>query len=422
MDELSKMNYNIEPENALLIQSGGYLMFDHKKVLIELRTLVIFREIQEDPVMRSLENFCVALQVREGAQEAYSVFLHHLYQKGGDLGNHLLHLVINSENFYVRQKGLHIDTEIKKCLDWELNIFQSWSQWKPSSLILEMKIAGVKELRFFPSFHNTSHSFASRFYTRMQEIETAGYGIFSQYTMFQLWEHQLRPIRNPDTQSLASLVGYEKERSKLLANTQSFLAGKSATNALLYGDAGTGKSSTIKALVNEYHPQGLRLIEIKKRQLDAIPELMDTLSENPLKFIIFIDDLTFSRYDENFGSLKSLLEGGASAQNRNVLIYATSNRRHLVRETMEERQGTEIHESDTIQDTIGLASRFGLTVTFQRPNRKAYLEIVAHYAKEYDLFMDPEEMKNSAEAYALRSGGRSPRAAKQFVQLEKGLS
>ncbi|HPD89870.1 MAG TPA: DUF815 domain-containing protein, partial [Bacillota bacterium] len=133
----------------------------------------------------------------------------------------------------------------------------------------------------------------------------------------------MKPVRNPDPQTLSSLVGYERERKLLLTNTRAFLDGKTASNALLYGDAGTGKSSTIKALANEYQSQGLRLIELKKKQLHELPGLTEQLAENPLKFVLFIDDLTFSQPDENFGALKSVLEGGAAAQGKNILIYAT---------------------------------------------------------------------------------------------------
>jgi hypothetical protein len=396
-------------------------MLDYKKALMEIKTLVIFRDIREDFVIKSLEEFFRLAMNQENLEEAYAVFLHHLYQKGGDFGKHLLNIVLNSNNFYVRQRGPKTQPEINRCLAWELAVFQSWSQWNPH-WFLEVIRPGKKPGEFLPSFENTAYDFNGEFTKRIEELETKGYGIFSQYTMFQLGESGLRPIGNPDLQTLSSLVGYEREKKILVANTKSFLTGKPASNALLYGDAGTGKSSTVKALVNEFQNQGLRLVELKKRQLNNLPGLMEELSENPLKFILLIDDLTFSQADENFAALKSLLEGSASVQSKNVLIYATSNRLHLVRETMEERQGTEIHENDSIQETMGLANRFGLTVTYHRPDRETYLDIVSYYAKEYDLNMEIKERSARAETYALRNGGRSPRAAKQFVQLEKGLS
>lgn len=387
----------------------------------QLKCLVIFREARNDSVVQSFETFLDSLQTQQNVEENYASFIYYLYQNGGDLGKHLSQLVLNMETFYLQKASSRNNAHIQQCHQHELSFFEKWSQLSPS-IIMEWVTPFSSSLGSLPSFENTAHSFQNLYQEKLAHLSTRGYGIFSQYTMFQFTENGLKPVRNPDPQSLSSLVGYERERKLLLANTRAFLDGKTASNALLYGDAGTGKSSTIKALANEYQSQGLRLIELKKKQLHGLPVLTEQLAENPLKFILFIDDLTFSQPDENFGALKSVLEGGAAAQGKNILIYATSNRRHLVRESMEQRLGTELHENDTIQETIGLAGRFGLTITYQRPDRKTYLEIVAHYAKEYHLDMDPKQQETRAEAYALRNGGRSPRAAKQFVQLEKGLS
>ena len=188
---------------------------------------------------------------------------------------------------------------------------------------------------------------------------------------------------------------------------------------LLYGDAGTGKSSTIKAVCNHYAAQGLRLVEVKKNQIFQIPHIAEELSSNPLKFVLFIDDLSFTSNDDNFSALKAILEGGVFACGKNIAIYATSNRRHLVKETMGDRAGDELHVNDTIQETMSLAARFGLTITYQRPDKDDYLSIVKNLALQYGLSLSQEELFRKAEAYALRSGGRSPRAAKQFVELQK---
>ena len=387
----------------------------------QLKCLVIFREARNDSVIQSFETFLDSLQTQQNVEENYASFIYYLYQNGGDLGNHLSQLVLNMETLYLQKASSRNNPHIQQCHQHELSFFEKWSQLS-HSIIMEWVTPFSSSLGSLPSFENTAHSLQNLYHEKLAHLSTRGYGVFSQYTMFQFTENGLKPVRNPDPQTLSSLVGYERERKLLLTNTRAFLDGKTASNALLYGDAGTGKSSTIKALANEYQSQGLRLIELKKKQLHELPGLTEQLAENPLKFVLFIDDLTFSQPDENFGALKSVLEGGAAAQGKNILIYATSNRRHLVRESMEQRFGTELHENDTIQETIGLAGRFGLTITYQRPDRKTYLEIVAHYAEEYGLDMDPKQQETRAEAYALRNGGRSPRAAKQFVQLEKGLS
>ena len=161
------------------------------------------------------------------------------------------------------------------------------------------------------------------------------------------------------------------------------------------------------------------LLEVKKNELYELPDILDELSGNPLKFIIFIDDLSFSSNDDNFAALKAILEGGVASCGKNVLIYATSNRRHLVKETMTERQGDELYLNDTLQETMSLAARFGLTITFQKPGKDDYLSIVKHLAKQYGVSMDEEELCIKAEAFAIRCNGRSPRTAKHFIELQK---
>ena len=197
------------------------------------------------------------------------------------------------------------------------------------------------------------------------------------------------------------------------------LAGKPANNVLLYGDAGTGKSSAIKAIANTFAEEGLRLVEVKKNQLYQIPDLMDSLAANPLKFILFIDDLSFTSNDDNFAALKAILEGSVGGRAHNIAVYATSNRRHLIKETLTDRTGDDIHESDTRQELMSLSARFGLTITFASPDRDRYLYIVGQLAKQYGLEMDERELNVRSEAFAIRMGGRSARVAKQFVELCK---
>jgi predicted AAA+ superfamily ATPase len=210
-------------------------------------------------------------------------------------------------------------------------------------------------------------------------------------------------------------VDYEWEKKVVLDNTMALLEGRPAANILLTGDAGTGKSSTVKAVVNELHDQGLRILEVRKEQLHEIPAVLDELGFNPLKFILFIDDLSFQKDDDNFSALKAILEGSVSAKPKNVVIYATSNRRHLVKETFSDREGDDVHRNDTIQEIISLSERFGIHVTFQKPNRQTYLDIVRHLADGYGLQYDPIRLALEAERFALDRGGRSARVATQFV-------
>ena len=169
----------------------------------------------------------------------------------------------------------------------------------------------------------------------------------------------------------------------------------------------------------EYADQGLRIVEVKKNQLYQIPDVLEELSSNPLKFILFIDDLSFSGNDDNFSALKATLEGSVAGCGGNTVIYATSNRRHLVKETFGDRTGDELHVNDTMQETMSLAARFGLTITFSKPSKDEYLDIVRSLAAEYGVDLPDEELVRRAEAHAIRRNGRSPRTAKQFVELLK---
>ena len=392
-----------------------------KKISEKLDCLVVFRGILEDPIVILWQKMLKRIINGEDAAPVYSSFLAKLYEQGGDFGEYLLTLVMNSENIFVKKETHRKNPLIVSCLNNELELLDRISSMSPSSIITFIESMSPYSVPL-PGYTSTPKNFKSLYALKIDKLPTQGYGMFAKHRMFTFNEGGLSPVLNPDPQSLSSLVGYEEERKPLIANTLSLLEGNFAGNALLYGDAGTGKSATIKALVNEYNDQGLRLIEIKKKNLHLLSDLMNELKENPLKFILFVDDLTFPNQDENFSALKSALEGGASTQNRNTVIYATSNRRHLLKEIMSDRRGEVLHENDTIQETMGLAARFGLTITYQRPDRDLYYKIVKDYANEYGLLLEEKALLTKAEAYAIRNGGRSPRAAKQFVQLEKGLS
>ena len=250
---------------------------------------------------------------------------------------------------------------------------------------------------------------------RIAKIRTTGYGMYAHHNMFRLEGEEIVPITSPDTRVLADLYGYEREKEQLLSNTRALLDGKPAANTLLYGAAGTGKSSSVKAVTNELAGEGLRLLELKKSQLHDIPKVMEALKDNPLKFIIFVDDLSFQKDDDNFATLKAILEGSASVKAPNTVIYATSNRRHLVRESFADREGDDIHRNDTIQETMSLSSRFGLTILFNKPSKPDYLAIVKSLAKAKGIEMDEAELEKQASAFAIRKGGATPRAAEQFT-------
>ncbi len=245
--------------------------------------------------------------------------------------------------------------------------------------------------------------------------KTNGYGEYAKHIAFTWRNKEICPVTSADLITLADLKNYEEQRSKVIDNTESFIAGQPANNVLLYGDRGTGKSSTVHALLNEYHNQGLRMIEIPKSAVADLGLIREKIAKSPMKFIIYIDDLSFDSNDTSFSELKAALEGSLSGRQSNILIYATSNRRHLIKENFTDREN-DVTRGDTMQEQLSLSDRFGLTITFLNPDKKNYLDIVEKIAVDRGLTkIDREHLLFEAERWAIRRGGRSPRCAKQFV-------
>ncbi len=250
-----------------------------------------------------------------------------------------------------------------------------------------------------------------------------GCGRFAQHRAFLWRAGRLIAVDHPDPIRLGNLKGYEYQRQIAIDNTLAFLNGFEANNMLLYGDRGTGKSSTVKALLNEYADNGLRMIEVPKEYLRELPDLTEQIADLPMKFILFIDDLSFNANDDNFAALKAVLEGGLASRPSNTLIYATSNRRHLLKETFSDRDGDEVHRGDTVQESVSLSDRFGISLTFLLPDKLHFLEIVGQMADDLGLQVDRDRLLAAAERWAIERGGRSPRYARQFmVDLQAKLS
>lgn len=249
-----------------------------------------------------------------------------------------------------------------------------------------------------------------------------GYGFFARGRAFYIENGKPVCIEKPDRTRLNDLKGYIRQKQAIIANTVSFLKGMECNNILLYGDKGTGKSSTVKAIVNEYAHQGLKIIELKITQISEFLKVCELAGESPFKFIIFLDDLSFSQEDSNFSALKAFIEGGIAGKPDNILIYATSNRRHLVREGLSERMaGDDIHLRDTLETITSLSDRFGLEITFSVPDKDEYLDIVDILAEEYGLELEENDLHMLAERFALKRGGRSPRTARQFLSHQLAL-
>ncbi|MBQ7900678.1 MAG: ATP-binding protein [Clostridia bacterium] len=371
------------------------------------------RSLLDDCVIQALAAF---LDLPDSADartkiDAYSNFVHLLYTSGEhNLSRYIRTLVSESENVYV--KSLDNPSQfLQNSLSCDLEVFNLIASLTPRDLA-----AGMEEIDFLPQWEAEQTDIKAEYLRRIDSIHKYGYGIYAKYTMFYINEqYAITPVQNPDATRLSDLIDYKREQKIILDNTIALLDGKPAANILLTGDAGTGKSSTIKAVVNELHDRGLRIIEVRKEQLHGIPRLLDELTCNPLKFILFIDDLSFARDDDNFSALKAILEGSVSAKSGNVVIYATSNRRHLVKENFSDREGDDVHFNDTMQELLSLSERFGIQLTFQRPDKATYLDIVRNLADKENIAYDGTKLELSAEKFALKRGTRSARAAKQFV-------
>lgn len=394
-----------------------------------LHGLVVFRSLLDDPVVAKFVDLTDRMEAGAPGYgpvcDAVAQFEAALFEHTTNWGSYLSAAVLEAETVCVRQAASGtLAPALQTALDSELAFLQALCGLTLDELLAAAGSATgqAQELAFLPRWETSGIDLPAAYAQRMSEVGKKGYGMFAKHHVFTVENGQLVPVKYPDPQRLSELPGYEKEREKVIANTKALLAGMPANNVLLYGDAGTGKSSAVKAIANEFAPEGLRLVEVKKNQLYQIPDLMDKLAANPLKFILFIDDLSFTANDDNFAALKAILEGSVGGRAKNIAVYATSNRRHLIKETLTDRTGDDIHEADTRQELMSLSARFGLTVTFQRPEKARFETILAELAKQHGIDMPMDQLLVKAEAFAIRAGGRSPRVAKQFIeQCEAGV-
>ncbi|MBO5944527.1 MAG: ATP-binding protein [Clostridia bacterium] len=387
-------------------------MENYKNLTSSAKAVVVFKNILNDKGISALIKLLdCKIENENEFLHYYSEFVSSLYEKTDDLCQYINTLLQNDENIYVKQsaKG-DVSPFVQSAIENELAFFEELSKVKCDDL--KSIYNGIA----LPEWRNSNISVKEEYEKKISVIRTTGYGIYATHRMFLYKDSEITPVKYPDPQRLSQMSGYELERQKVIDNTMALLQGRPCNNVLLYGDAGSGKSSTIKAIVNEYWKMGLRLIEIKKNQLYSLPDVIEQLADNPLKFIIFIDDLSFSTNDNDFGALKAILEGGVAGKTDNLVIYATSNRRNLVKENFSDRNGDDIHLQDTIQEIMSLSARFGLKITFSKPDKDLYLSIVENLSMQYNISIDKNELFLSAEAFALRNGGRSPRTAKQFIE------
>ncbi len=387
-----------------------------KNVYEKLCLVSVFSSVVEKPLFKAFSAYCELDQNASAAQKnrAYSAFVSEIYLGGGSLTELVLRQVFEDENVYVKAvaKKQKVLSCIEQAVKSELATFADFGALTSEDFALDM---GLMD-EVLPTFQAFNADMVALYKKRLKQIDKYGYGIFSAKGMFRLSDDkQIEAIASADTIGMEAFIGYQDERMKVIQNTRAFVDGKPAANVLLCGDAGTGKSSTVKAVANAFFDEGVRLIELRKDQLSLLPLVMSKIVGNPLKFIIFIDDLSFSRSDDHFSMLKAALEGSASAKADNAVIYATSNRRHIIKESFGDREGDDVHRNDTLQETLSLSERFGLVVLFSKPSKALYLQIVKELAHKKGVQMDEHILEIKAEEFALRKGNRSARCAEQFI-------
>ena len=254
-----------------------------------------------------------------------------------------------------------------------------------------------------------------------------GVGMFGLNKAFRITDEtpfKFHAINNMDKVTLDDLVGYEIQKKKLVDNTEAFVEGRKANNCLLFGDSGTGKSTSIKAIVNQYYDKGLRMIEIYKHQFKDLSNVIAAIKNRNYKFIIYMDDLSFEEFEIEYKFLKAVIEGGVETKPENILIYATSNRRHLIKETWNDRSDVQVengmHKSDTMEEKLSLVNRFGVTINYSKPSQKEYFDIALQLCRRLGVTLSDDEIKAEANKWELSHGGISGRTAQQFANYLAG--
>lgn len=418
-----------------------YRDFPDQQILDRMTAILEAHRRQEEmePYRRSFYE-CLGMLAEMAGAYGFSGNLWH---------NYLTYLLVNKENAFstaceivgrvegsVNDMALHDFVRFKELYDFDIRILDEIFESGDCRIICDYRNTDGNRKLFNKPLRDRIAALAVRLAAARDAEEFMedmisfykdfGVGKLGLHKAFRVEREDKRakivPITNIAQVCLDDLVGYELAKKKLIDNTEAFVRGRKANNCLLYGDAGTGKSSSIKGILNRYYGQGLRMIEIYKHQFQDLNEVISQIKNRNYKFIIYMDDLSFEEFEIEYKYLKAVIEGGLEKKPDNVLIYATSNRRHLVREHFSDKEGRreDLHASDTVQEKLSLVSRFGVTIFFCAPDKKEFQEIVRVLAKKNGVRMDEEELLLEANRWELQHGGLSGRTAQQFIDYLSG--
>ncbi len=388
--------------------------------------LIIYRGILNDEIIQSYGNLCRVYFRQEKKEELESIYYSlcsKLLFKGCDsINDYISYKILEDENIFSlrMEKGEQVDEKIKKAVLYDLSLFK-----KIFELPLKGMASSAGDMNNFINYRSNDELTEVFKSSRTEEVfdyissqyQSNGCGKFRNNYAFSLNDSgSMVTVENFNPVNMESIYGYERQKDKIIENTSKFISGQFALNALLVGDSGTGKSTAVKALIPMFKHKKLRLIEIEKERLSHISKLIDVLKNRGMYFIIFIDDLSFESNDSSYKYLKSAVEGSIYEQPSNILFYVTSNRKHLIKENMVERQN-EVHLRDAINEQTSLADRFGLTILYSEPNQNEYCDIVLGLAEKYKVkYESKEQLLADAKKFAMQNGGRTGRTAVQFVK------
>ncbi|MCU0552023.1 MAG: ATP-binding protein [Leptolyngbya sp. Prado105] len=404
-----------------------------KELAQKCRSLLVYRDVFEDAIAGAFLTVLENLDRPEVATLAYAEWFSGLATRRQGWRDYLLARILLSENAFTQQAHeSFIPNELIRAVRRDAQILQQVYQvscqqfadlvgllpWSNHFDQPESR-AWYWEFQRIQKRLEASEDWAIDFIDLLSFYRKFGTGMFAEYSAFRWQQGRLIAIANPDPIQVDELVGYETQRNQLLKNTEFLLSGLPALHILLYGSRGSGKSSLVKSLLGKY--ENLRLIEVAKSELRDLPAIVEQLRNLPQKFVIFVDDLSFEEDDDAYKALKVVLEGNLTARPQNVVVYATSNRRHLIREFFDDRprprDADEIHNWDTVQEKLSFSDRFGLTLTFEPADQVTYLKIVHHLARQAAISSDDLEFQ--ALQWATRHNGRSGRTARQFIDFLK---